>query len=146
MDSISQAALGRAVVLATLGRRTAAWKAALWGAAAGTLPDLDALYVGLGEGELTVAQVAGVGFKPFEQGPCGGRFIAMHAGAEVETAGRVPGGGRLDGYHGPSVEGGQRAVVPAGLAHGGLPPAQESPGIMGPMRREEGEPCRVHEA
>lgn len=42
MDSISQAALGSAVVLVTLGRRTAAWKAALWGAAAGTLPDLDA--------------------------------------------------------------------------------------------------------
>src|SRR3990167_4972360 len=42
MDSISQAALGGAVVLATLGRRPAAWKAALWGAAAGTLPDLDA--------------------------------------------------------------------------------------------------------
>ena len=42
MDSISQAALGSAVVLATLGRRTAAWKAAVWGAAAGTLPDLDA--------------------------------------------------------------------------------------------------------
>ena len=42
MDSISQAALGSAVVLATLGRRTAAWKAALWGAAAGTLPALDA--------------------------------------------------------------------------------------------------------
>ena len=43
MDSISQAALGSAVVLATMGRRTAAWKAALWGAVAGTLPDLDAL-------------------------------------------------------------------------------------------------------
>lgn len=42
MDSISQAALGSAVVLAIMGRRTAAWKAALWGAAAGTLPDLDA--------------------------------------------------------------------------------------------------------
>ena len=97
------------------------------------------------DGDGLVAQVAGVGFKPFEQGPCGGRFIAVHAGTEVETAGRVPGGGRLDGYHGPSVEGGQRAVVPAGLAYGGLPPAQERPGIMGPMRREEGEPCRVHE-
>lgn len=43
MDSISQAALGSAVVLATMGRHTAAWKAALWGAVAGTLPDLDAL-------------------------------------------------------------------------------------------------------
>lgn len=43
MDSISQAALGSAIVLATMGRRTAAWKAALWGAVAGTLPDLDAL-------------------------------------------------------------------------------------------------------
>lgn len=42
MDSLSQAALGSAIVLATMGRRTAAWKAALWGAAAGTLPDLDA--------------------------------------------------------------------------------------------------------
>lgn len=43
MDSITQMALGAAVSLAVLGRRTAAWKAALWGAACGTLPDLDAL-------------------------------------------------------------------------------------------------------
>ncbi|WP_026431190.1 metal-dependent hydrolase [Paracidovorax oryzae] len=43
MDSLTQIALGSAVSLAAMGRRTAAWKAALWGAAAGTLPDLDAL-------------------------------------------------------------------------------------------------------
>jgi inner membrane protein len=43
MDSVSQAALGAAVCVATMGRRTAVWKAALWGAAAGTLPDLDVL-------------------------------------------------------------------------------------------------------
>ena len=43
MDSVSQAALGAAVCMATMGRRTAVWKAALWGAAAGTLPDLDVL-------------------------------------------------------------------------------------------------------
>lgn len=43
MDSISQAALGAAVTLVAMGRRTAAWKAVLIGAAAGTLPDLDAL-------------------------------------------------------------------------------------------------------
>lgn len=43
MDSLSQAALGAALSLATMGRRTAAWKAVLIGAAAGTLPDLDAL-------------------------------------------------------------------------------------------------------
>jgi inner membrane protein len=43
MDSLSQIALGSAVGLAVMGRRTALWKAALWGAVAGTLPDLDAL-------------------------------------------------------------------------------------------------------
>lgn len=42
MDSLTQIALGSAVAVATLGRRTATWKAALWGAIAGTLPDLDA--------------------------------------------------------------------------------------------------------
>jgi inner membrane protein len=43
MDSLSQFALGAAVTLAVMGRRTAAWKAVLWGGIAGTLPDLDAL-------------------------------------------------------------------------------------------------------
>lgn len=41
MDSLSQIALGSAVAIGIMGRRTAVWKAALWGAAAGTLPDLD---------------------------------------------------------------------------------------------------------
>jgi inner membrane protein len=43
MDSVSQIALGAAVGVAAMGRRTALWKAALWGAACGTLPDLDSL-------------------------------------------------------------------------------------------------------
>lgn len=43
MDSLSQIALGSAVGLLAMGRRTAPWKAALWGAVAGTLPDLDVL-------------------------------------------------------------------------------------------------------
>ena len=43
MDSLSQIALGSAVGMAVMSRRTALWKAALWGAVAGTLPDLDAL-------------------------------------------------------------------------------------------------------
>lgn len=43
MDSLSQFALGAAVGVAVMGRRTAAWKAALWGGVLGTLPDLDAL-------------------------------------------------------------------------------------------------------
>lgn len=43
MDSVSQLALGAAIGVATLGRRTAVWKAALWGGIAGTLPDLDVL-------------------------------------------------------------------------------------------------------
>lgn len=41
MDSLSQIALGAAVGVAAMGRRTALWKAAAWGAVAGTLPDLD---------------------------------------------------------------------------------------------------------
>lgn len=41
MDSLSQLALGAAVGMAVMGRRTAVWKAALWGGVAGTLPDLD---------------------------------------------------------------------------------------------------------
>jgi inner membrane protein len=41
MDSLSQIALGAAVGVAVMGRRTAVWKAAAWGAVAGTLPDLD---------------------------------------------------------------------------------------------------------
>jgi inner membrane protein len=41
MDSLSQIALGAAVSVAVMGRRTAVWKAALWGVVAGTLPDLD---------------------------------------------------------------------------------------------------------
>ena len=43
MDSLSQIALGAAVSVAVMSRRTAVWKAALWGAVAGTLPDLDVL-------------------------------------------------------------------------------------------------------
>src|SRR3990167_1041611 len=43
MDSLTQIALGSAVGVAVMGRRTAVWKAALWGAVAGTLPDLDVL-------------------------------------------------------------------------------------------------------
>ncbi len=43
MDSLSQIALGAAVSVTVMGRRTAVWKAAAWGAVAGTLPDLDVL-------------------------------------------------------------------------------------------------------
>ena len=43
MDSLSQITLGAAVAVATMGRCSAVWKAALWGAVAGTLPDLDVL-------------------------------------------------------------------------------------------------------
>ncbi len=41
MDSVSQIALGAAVSVAVMGRRSALWKSAAWGAVAGTLPDLD---------------------------------------------------------------------------------------------------------
>ncbi len=41
MDSLSQIALGAAVSVAVMGRKTALWKATLMGAVVGTLPDLD---------------------------------------------------------------------------------------------------------
>ncbi len=41
MDSLSQIALGSAVSIAVMGRKTSPWKAALVGAICGTLPDLD---------------------------------------------------------------------------------------------------------
>lgn len=43
VDSLSQLVLGASVGMATMGRRTAVWKAALWGGMAGSLPDLDVL-------------------------------------------------------------------------------------------------------
>ena len=43
MDSLTQIALGASLSVAVMGRRTAVWKAALWGGVAGTLPDLDVL-------------------------------------------------------------------------------------------------------
>ena len=43
MDSLTQIALGSAVGVAAMGRRTAIWKSALWGGICGTLPDLDVL-------------------------------------------------------------------------------------------------------
>lgn len=41
MDSLTQITLGSAVGVAVMGRRTPVWKAAIWGAFAGTIPDLD---------------------------------------------------------------------------------------------------------
>ncbi|WP_298231636.1 metal-dependent hydrolase [uncultured Azohydromonas sp.] len=41
MDSLTHVVLGAAIGVAVTGRRVAPWKAALWGAACNTLPDLD---------------------------------------------------------------------------------------------------------
>lgn len=43
MDSLTQVTLGASLSVAVMGRRTAVWKAALWGGLAGLLPDLDVL-------------------------------------------------------------------------------------------------------
>ena len=43
MDSLTQIALGSAVAVAVMGRRTSVRRSAAWGAVAGTLPDLDVL-------------------------------------------------------------------------------------------------------
>ena len=55
MDSLSQIALGAAVGVAVMGRRTAPWKAALAGAVAGTLPDLD-VFVDRGDAVANMTQ------------------------------------------------------------------------------------------
>ncbi|MCD8505060.1 MAG: metal-dependent hydrolase [Burkholderiaceae bacterium] len=41
MDSVTQITLGTAVSVAVMGKRVPVWQSALWGAAAGTTPDLD---------------------------------------------------------------------------------------------------------
>jgi inner membrane protein len=41
MDTLSQITLGAVIGVAVMGRRTAVWKAAVWGGLAGTLPDTD---------------------------------------------------------------------------------------------------------
>ena len=41
MDSVTQITLGTAVGVAVMGKRVPVWQSALWGAAAGTTPDLD---------------------------------------------------------------------------------------------------------
>ena len=41
MDSVTQITLGSAVAVAVMGRKVPIWQSALWGAAAGTAPDLD---------------------------------------------------------------------------------------------------------
>lgn len=49
MDSVTQIVLGSAVGVAVMGRSQPVWKSALFGAVAGTLPDLDA-FVSFGDG------------------------------------------------------------------------------------------------
>ncbi len=58
MDSLTQIALGAAVSVAVMGRRTAVWKAALWGGIAGTLPDLD-VFVDYGNAVLNMVRHRG---------------------------------------------------------------------------------------
>jgi inner membrane protein len=55
MDSVTQIALGSAVGVAVMGRRAPVWKAALWGAVAGTTPDLDVV-VDFGDGILNMTR------------------------------------------------------------------------------------------
>jgi inner membrane protein len=58
MDSLTQITLGAAVSVAVMGRRTAVWKAALWGGIAGTLPDLD-VFVDYGDAVLNMVRHRG---------------------------------------------------------------------------------------
>lgn len=64
MDSITQFALGAAVGVAAMGRRTALWKAALWGGIAGTLPDLD-VFIDHGDPILNMVQHRAETHAPF---------------------------------------------------------------------------------
>lgn len=58
MDSLTQIALGSAVAVAVMGRRTAVWKAALWGGIAGTVPDLD-VFIDFGDAVLNMVRHRG---------------------------------------------------------------------------------------
>jgi inner membrane protein len=58
MDSLTQIALGAAVSVAVMGRRTAVWKAALWGGIAGTVPDLD-VFIDFGDAVLNMVRHRG---------------------------------------------------------------------------------------
>lgn len=69
MDSLTQAVLGAAVGVAVMHRRTAAWKAALWGGVAGTLPDLDVLQAH-GDPILDMVLHRGWSHAPFWQTLC----------------------------------------------------------------------------
>ena len=55
MDSVTQITLGSAVGVAVMGRKVPVWKAALWGAVAGTTPDLDVV-VDFGDGILNMTR------------------------------------------------------------------------------------------
>lgn len=55
MDSVSQIALGAAVAVGVMGRRTAPWKSALVGGVIGTLPDLDVV-IDYGDAVLNMVQ------------------------------------------------------------------------------------------
>lgn len=55
MDSVTQVALGSAVAVAVMGRKVPVWQAALWGAVAGTAPDLDVV-VDFGDAILNMTQ------------------------------------------------------------------------------------------
>lgn len=66
MDSLTQAALGAAVCIASTGRGTPVWKAAAWGAVCGTLPDLDA-FIDHGNVVVNVTLHRGPSHAPFWQ-------------------------------------------------------------------------------
>lgn len=86
MDSLSQLALGSACSLAVMGRRTAAWKAALWGGAAGTLPDLDVL-VDHGDAVMNMvlhrAESHSLLFLALISGPMGWAVARLHGQTEL---------------------------------------------------------------
>ncbi len=66
LDSLTQAALGAAVGIASIGRGTPVWKAAAWGAVCGTLPDLDA-FIDHGNIVANVTLHRGASHAPFWQ-------------------------------------------------------------------------------
>jgi inner membrane protein len=86
MDSLTQIALGSAVTVAAMGRRTAVWKAAAWGAVAGTLPDLDA-FVDHGDAVLNMVLHRGESHALF--------FLTLFAPLMAWLVSRIHGEGAL---------------------------------------------------
>ncbi len=79
MDSLTQATLGAAVGVAVMRQRVPVWQSVLWGAAMGTLPDLDVLF-DFGDPISNMTEHRGPSHALFVQGMAAMGLVAMVKG------------------------------------------------------------------